>query len=301
MNSISEYHIPVLFDEAMKYLSVRPGGKYIDATIGGGGHTAGILARGGVVLGIDEDWEAIAYVEERQRLETASQKLILRQGNFARLQEIAKEAGFGKVAGVLFDLGVSSHQLETDYRGFSFHKDAPLDMRMDTEAQKVTAADLVNAGSKEELAKLFFRLGEERYGKRIARAIVAQRERSGRIETTEQLKAVVTQVRPKGNRDRTHPATRVFQALRIAVNDELASLEKALPQSLDILEPGGRLVVISFHSLEDRIVKNFMRLQARENMGILTNKVVVPTAAEVARNPRARSGKLRAAEKTVGR
>ena len=268
------YHIPVLLNEALEYLNVKPGEKYIDCTYGGGGHSKAILAAGGKVLGIDQDPEANAPVQE----------------NFAHLKEIATKEGFNPVSGILFDLGVSSHQLETDYRGFSFGKDAKLDMRMNPREQTVTAADFVNAGSATELANLFWRFGEERANRPIAKAIVAARP----VNSTNQLAEIILSVRRRSKSDRTHPATRVFQALRIAVNDELSCLEQALPQAVELLQPGGRLVVISFHSLEDRIVKKFMNA---EELKILTKKPIMPTRAEILVNPKARSGKLRAAER----
>lgn len=257
------YHIPVLLNEVLQALSVKPGEKYIDCTFGGGGHFKGIQEAGGIVLGIDQDPEAKAPVH----------------GNFAHLKEIADMTGFHPVSGVLFDLGVSSHQLETDYRGFSFNKEAKLDMRMD-QTTGLTAADLINAGSEKELANLFWKFGEERFSKAIAREI-----KKTKIETTDDLAKAILRVRH--TKDRTHPATRVFQALRIAVNDELASLEAALPQALELLKPGGKLAVISFHSLEDRIVKNFMK----------KSLLIRPTEQEIENNPRARSGKLRVMEK----
>ncbi len=263
---MSGYHIPVLLNEVLEVLDVKPGEKYIDCTFGGGGHARAIGQAGGIVLGIDQDPEAHAQI----------------QRNFAHLKEIAIEAGFNPVAGILFDLGVSSHQLETPERGFSFNFDAPLDMRMNP-AAGLTAADLVNAGSEKELANLFWRYGEERESRKIAKAIVLNRP----IKTTNQLAEVILKVSHRGKNDRTHPATRVFQALRIAVNDELASLEVALPQAMDLLKIGGKLAVISFHSLEDRIVKKFMT----------KSELIRPTKGEIANNPRARSGKLRVMEK----
>ena len=260
------YHIPVLLKEVLEALEIKPGEKYIDCTYGGGGHFRGIQKAGGIVLGIDQDPEAKAPV----------------QGNFAHLKEIALQAGFDQVAGILFDLGVSSHQLEMDYRGFSFNKEAKLDMRMDQTAG-LTAADLINAGSEKELANLFFKYGEERESRKIAKAIVLNRP----IETTNDLAEIILKVSHRSRNDRTHPATRVFQALRIAVNDELASLEEALPQALELLKPGGKLTVISFHSLEDRIVKNFMK----------KSLLIRPSLEEIKINPRARSGKLRIMEK----
>ena len=281
------YHIPVLLHEVVEYLEIKPGEKYIDCTLGGSGHTKAILKAGGIVLGIDQDAEALANAPKDKNLTTI-------QGNFAHLKDLAKKTGFTGVSGILFDLGVSSHQLETDYRGFSFGKDAKLDMRMDPQNQTVTAADLVNAGAETELANLFWRYGEERDSRRIAREIVSWRA-GKKIETTNELAEIILSVSRRSPKDRTHPATRVFQALRIAVNDELASLEAALPQAVELLAPAGRLAVISFHSLEDRIVKNFMK--ENTNLTILTDKPVTPTEAEVSANPRARSGKLRVAEK----
>ncbi|MBI3558783.1 16S rRNA (cytosine(1402)-N(4))-methyltransferase RsmH [Candidatus Gottesmanbacteria bacterium] len=262
------YHIPVLLNEVLQALEVEPGEKYIDCTYGGGGHFRAIQGAGGVVLGIDQDPEAQAPVH----------------GNFAHLKEIALRAEFNQVAGILFDLGVSSHQLETDYRGFSFRRGglSKLDMRMN-QTVGLTAADLINAGSEKELANLFFKYGEERESRKIAKAIVLNRP----VQTTDDLAKVILRVSHRSSNDRTHPATRVFQALRIAVNDELASLEEALPQALELLKPGGKLAVISFHSLEDRIVKNFMK----------KSLLIRPSLEEININPRARSGKLRVTKK----
>lgn len=307
-----EYHIPVLLKEVIEYLNVKPGEKYVDCTLGGGGHGREILEQGGILLGIDQDPEAILHAQKkwdmgsgRLEKEVGNGKLVLKHGNFAHLKEIATEAGFERVSGVLFDLGVSSHQLETDYRGFSFGsprgeagRQAKLDMRMDPVTQTVMAADLVNAGSEEELANLFWRFGEERDSRRIARAIVENRKAGKQVRTTEDLVRIVLSVSRKSSWDRTHPATRVFQALRIAVNDELAALEAALPQAVELLEPGGRLAVISFHSLEDRIVKNFMRDMGKMGkMREVTGKPITPGKEEVGANPRARSGKLRIGER----
>ncbi|MDO8515154.1 MAG: 16S rRNA (cytosine(1402)-N(4))-methyltransferase RsmH [bacterium] len=262
--NMTDYHIPVLLNEVVELLQVKKGGRYIDCTYGGGGHTKGIEAAGGIVLGIDQDPEAHAPIH----------------GNFAHLKEIAIANGFDQVDGILMDLGVSSHQLETNYRGFSFNKVGNLDMRMDQTGQTVTALDLINAGSEKELAKIFREFGEENFAGPIARAI-----KKSNIQTTDDLAEVILRVRH--TKDRTHPATRVFQALRIAVNDELNSLKEALPQAVELLKPGGKLAVISFHSLEDRIVKKFMG----------KSEIVTPTDEEIARNPRARSGKLRIYEK----
>ena len=291
------FHKPVLLKEAIEFLAVKSGEKYIDATLGGGGHTEAILKSGGILLGIDCDPEAIAAA--RRRLSSAcpgaSWRLI--RGNFENLKEIAMSNNFFPAAGILFDLGVSSYQLETPQRGFSFNLEGPLDMRMDPDL-KVTAADLINCLSENELTEIFFKFGEERFSRRIANAICRARQVAP-IKAANELAEVILRVRPKRGRfDRSHPATRCFQALRIAVNDELNNLKKALPQALEILKPGGRLVVLSFHSLEDRIVKNFLKEKAKEKeIKILTKKPIRPSEKEIEENPRSRSAKLRAGEK----
>lgn len=281
------YHIPALLKETIEGLKVKPGGKYIDCTLGGAGHTKKIIELGGIVLGIDADIDAI---ENAKKLNLSN--LTLNQGNFAHLKEIAQSQNFTQVDGILFDLGVSTHQLETENRGFSFNTNAPLDMRMD-QSLAVSARDLVNGLNEGELADLIYKLGEERFAKRIAREIVSARKEKP-IETCDQLAEIILKVRRRG-KDRTHPATRTFQALRIAVNDELNSLKDALPQAIDLLKPGGRLAVLSFHSLEDRIVKNFFKENG--NLKIITDKPITPTKEETLLNPRARSAKLRLAEK----
>jgi len=298
------FHKPVLLKEAIEFLAVKSGEKYIDATVGGGGHSEAILKSGGILLGIDCDPEAIAAARRRlssacplRRDVGAGAFWRLVRGNFGNLKEIAVKNDFFPAAGVIFDLGVSSHQLETDYRGFSFNLKGPLDMRMDPDL-KVTAADLINCLSEHELAEIFFKFGEEKYSRRIARVICRARQLAP-IKTADELAEIILRARPRRGRfDRTHPATRCFQALRIAVNDELSNLKKALPQALEILKPGGRLVVLSFHSLEDRIVKNFLKEKEKEGeIKILTKKPIRPTEVEIKQNPRSRSGKLRAGEK----
>lgn len=292
------FHIPVLLKETVEYLNVKRGGKYIDATAGGGGHTAAILQSGGKILSLDYDPEAIKATRE-YLLSTACPNTSWRlaQGNFKNLAEIAKKNGFESVDGVLFDLGVSSYQLETPQRGFSFNTDAPLDMRMDPDL-KVTAADLVNGLNSGELEEIFEKFGQERYARRIARAIIEAR-RSGPIRTCNQLAEIIVRVRPKrGKFDRTHPATRVFQSLRIVVNDELNNLKEALPGALAVLKSGGRLLIISFHSGEDRIVKEFLKEAEKEGqVRLVTKKPVRPSEEEIERNPRSRSAKLRVGEK----
>lgn len=292
---MNDYHVPVLLSETIEYLKVAEGEKYIDCTLGGGGHTRTILNNGGIVLGIDQDIEAIKYVEENTKSEIRSSKLIIKQGNFAHLKEIADQAGFNPVAGILFDLGVSSHQLESADRGFSFNRSELLDMRMNPEAQAVTAADLINAASETELTNIFWKYGQEQQAHKIAIEIVRQR-RDGRINSAADLVKIILRIRRQGKGDRNHPATRVFQALRIAVNDELASLEEALPQARDLLKAGGILAAISFHSLEDRIVKNFFK-DNQLYLQVLSDKPITPGKHEIDENPRARSGKLRVAQK----
>jgi len=298
-------HVPVLYQEVLDGLQVKPGGRYIDATVGGGGHARGILmasAPEGKLLGIDADPTAVAVA--REQLAEFGKRVILVQGNFAALEEIALEHGFCPVDGVFFDLGLSSMQLEAAGRGFSFQLDGPLDMRFDP-GQTTTAADLVNTLSVEELAGILSRYGEETQAWRIARAIVAERP----INTTGELAALVG--RTVGRRRRIHPATRTFQALRMVVNQELECLAEALPQALRLLVPGGRLAVTSFHSLEDRLVKEFFRREARDclcppeapictcghqaTLGIITKKPIRPSAEELVANPRSRSAKLRIA------
>jgi 16S rRNA (cytosine1402-N4)-methyltransferase len=303
---MSQFHEPVLLNEVLKYLDIQPDAWYVDCNLGGGGHANAILEAGGKVLGIDLDPEAIKEVanqhglsvQQNGGLEVVSEGLILCQGNFIQIQEIVKEFKLTDIKGILFDLGVSTHQLETPKRGFSFNVDAPLDMRMDP-VQSVTAADLINGLHEKELVDLFEKYGEERYAKRIARKIIQQRQET-RISTTKELALIVANVYPKKKSERIHPATRIFQALRIAVNDELNSLKQALPQVFQVLSPTGRIVAISFHSLEDRIVKNyFKQLEEKHQAKILTPKPVTPTEQEIQANPRSRSGKLRAIKKII--
>jgi len=298
-------HIPVLYQEVLAGLRIKPGGRYIDATVGGGGHARGILtasAPDGELLGVDADPMAVALAGER--LAGFGRRVTVVQGNFADLEEIALGHGFCPVDGIFLDLGLSSLQLEAAGRGFSFQLDGPLDMRFDPN-RTATAADLVNTLSVEELADILFRYGEEHQARRIARAIVAERP----INTTGELAALVSA--SVGRRGRIHPATRTFQALRIAVNEELECLAEALPQALILLSPDGRLLIISFHSLEDRLVKEFFRDEARDclcppeipvcvcdhraTLGIVTKKPIRPSAEEVAANPHSRSAKLRIA------
>ena len=303
-------HTPVLLEEVLAGLAIRADGRYCDATFGRGGHTAAMLdglGPGGRVVAIDRDAEAI----RAGRLRFADEpRLTLMRGSFARLEELVRAAEVeGELHGVLLDLGVSSPQLDEADRGFSFMQDGPLDMRMDNKTGQ-TAAEWLARASERELADTLHRLGEERFARRIARAIVGARA-EGPIERTGQLAAVIAAAVPTREPGK-HPATRSFQAIRMRVNAELESLEAALPQALRLLAPGGRLCVISFHSLEDRMVKRFIQ---RETLGDphyaglphvppharprlrKIGGATMPSAAELARNPRARSAVLRVAER----
>ncbi len=292
MQNEQTYHEPALLTEALEGLAIRPGGAYIDCTLGDAGHSAAILAASspdGRLLGIDADPEALAASRHVLRFYGTRAHLI--QSNFASIAEVARAEGFIPVDGVLFDLGLSARQLEVEDRGFSFQRAAPLDMRF-TPSEGPTAADLVGSLSEVELTNLIGRLGEEPRARRIARAIIAARP----IGDAAHLAEVVR--RASGyRRGRTHPATRTFQALRIAVNAELERLEQGLEAALAVLRVGGRLVSIAYHSLEDRILKNFIR--TTDGLDALNKKVIRPSAAEVARNRRSRSARLRVATKTA--
>lgn len=295
---MSNYHTSVLLDEVIDLLQVKKGEKYIDATLGGGGHTKKLLEKGAQVLGIDMDEDAIEHVK---KLIDEKENLVLVKDNFRNLEKIAHSKKFNKVSGVLFDLGISSHQIDTPKRGFSFLKEGPLDMRMDKDSS-VSAETLVNLLSKGELYEIFNRLGEERRAFAISNSIVRAR-RVKAIQTTEELAKVVERVyglRPENTNDFTKNLVnkRVFQALRIAVNQELESIEIALPYALDLLKEKGRIAVISFHSLEDRVVKKAFKEYEKNNMGkIITDKPKEATEEELDRNPRAKSAKLRVFEK----
>jgi 16S rRNA (cytosine1402-N4)-methyltransferase len=289
-------HIPVLLNETLEYLNTQPGDTIIDCTIGGGGHAEALLEQSGpngTLLGIDASKKAIAYLQEE--LKKYQKRIILAHGNFRNIKQIAYDHSVSSARGILMDLGLSSDELADPGQGFSFRVEGPLDMRFGSEG--VTAAELVNSATEEELIRIIARYGEERYARRIAIAIVVAR-RKIRFETTTQLVDVIVGSVPKGyERGRIHPATRTFQALRIATNDELGALEAALPQAVELLEEGGRLVVISFHSLEDRIVKRFFRKHAGDTLRVLTKKPIQASEEETRANPRARSAKLRVAEK----
>lgn len=280
-------HIPVLLKEVLEALNITPGKKYIDVTVGLGGHAFEIVKRGGIVLGVDRDPETIEKLKE-SRDQGIKEKLVLISGSFGDIAQIAKENGFEQIAGILFDLGYSSWQLDQSGRGFTYAKDESLDMRYDLKTQIITAADIVNTATKEELVDILSTFGEEEHADRIVTKLI----RSRPLGTTNQLViSIKTAVRDEENR---HTA-RVFQALRIAVNDELDELKKALPVAIDLLETGGRMAVISFHSLEDRIVKQV--LKESEKVTIITKKPIVSTFEETKQNSRARSAKLRVAQK----
>ena len=301
-------HQPVLYKEIIHALQPQAGGRYVDGTLGAGGHARGIMeasAPDGQLLGLDVDPQALAIA--RRYLAPYEHRIHLAQASYTSLSTQLALLQWDAVDGIVLDLGASSMQFDTPERGFSFLQDAPLDMRFGPHIPQ-TAADLVNKYSERELADLIYQYGEERESRKIARAIVKARP----IHTTRELVAAIESVSPRRG-DRVHPATRTFQALRIAVNDELTSIEEVLPQAVAALKPGGRLAVISFHSLEDRIVKDFFREQSRDlinppyeriyeverkaTLKEVHRKPIVPSEEEIKDNPRARSAKLRIAEK----
>lgn len=296
---MNTYHISVLLQETIAQLNIRAGKRYIDGTIGGGGHTAEILKHGGIVLGLDVDQDALEFVQKDLRLKIKDLRfgtdLVLVKGNFKGIATIARENGFEKVAGILLDLGVSSHHFDEAKRGFSFQSEGPLDMRMDKELQ-VNAGDLVNALTRGELIELFTTYGEEPFARSIASHIVEARKEK-RIETTTELAGIIRKAVPFTKKG-INPATKVFQALRIAVNDELHVLIETLPKAVELLESNGRLAVISFHSLEDRIVKrSFLAFEEKGLGKVVTKKPIVPSEEEIMANSRSRSSKLRVFEK----
>lgn len=295
-SEINMAHISVLVDEVIKYLSPRPGENFIDGTCGAAGHTEEILKEIGAegkILCLDLDAESLRRAQVHFE-KSEPEQLIFIEGNFADIEKIIQEGKIFPIDGILVDLGMSSEQLEESGRGFSFLKDEPLDMRYCLR-QGLSAREIVNYWPQQEIEKILKEYGEERHAWRISQQIVSLRK-AAPIRTTRELIGVVAQAVPAGYRyGRIHFATRTFQALRIAVNNELENLKKFLPQAVNILKSGGRLAVISFHSLEDRIVKNFFRQKARqEEIKILTKKPVLPTVEEIAKNPRSRSAKLRA-------
>lgn len=334
-------HCPVLPDEVLSGLNVHPGGCFIDGTLGGGGHTQFLLRhtclprgnpasdrlpkwqkssgrietgqhrqnqKDGRVLGLDMDPAAIRRVEKRFPDEISAGRLRLVQAPFDQIDRIARQHGFTEVDGILLDLGLSSFQLDTPARGFAFQRDGPLDMRFDQSAG-CSAAELINNSSWVEIADILYQYGDERHSRAIARTIVANRP----VTTTGELANIVKKAVKRRGRQKIHPATRTFQALRIAVNDELGQLKRTLPQIPALLRPGGRVAIIAFHSLEDRLVKRWMRDQSRKYrpdptlptggqeqlplLSLCNKKPIVPTATEIERNPRSRSARLRIAEK----
>jgi len=297
---MKDVHVSVMAEEICEWMNLRQGGVYVDCTVGAGGTTRRIIEKAGknaFVIALDRDREAIAL--SRKNLEIYQSSVKLFHGNFSHIGEVIQKAGFKQVDGIVFDLGVSSWQLDQSERGFSFLQDGPLDMRMDS-AQALTAEELVNHLPEKELADLIFKYGEERFSRRIARGVV-QARMVNPIRTTRTLVKIIEESVPGVyRRGRLHPATRTFQALRIAVNQELDILEGALRTAVDFLRGGGRLCVISFHSLEDRIVKHTFRALAEKGhalVTILTKKPLRPSKEEVQHNSRARSAKLRVAER----
>ena len=313
MEEINYGHKPVLLHECLDALAIRPDGVYLDGTLGRAGHSLEIVRRltaGGRLIALDRDETAIEAAQ--RRLADYMDRVTLVHSNFSALDDVLRELGVRGVDGMLFDLGVSSPQLDDAARGFSYKQDAPLDMRMD-ESASYTARELVNTVSYEELKRILYEYGEERYAPQIAAAIVRRRQQRP-IETTLELVDVIrSAMPPQALREKQHPAKRSFQAIRIAVNDELASVSRLMHDAIDRLNPGGRLAVITFHSLEDRIVKNAMQAAAKgctcppefpvcicgkkPKVRVLTRKPIVSGAQELAENPRARSANLRVAEK----
>ncbi len=302
-------HQPVLLAEVLEGLQPQraPDGRFIDGTLGAGGHAAALLSAAprAHLLGIDRDPSALAVA--RERLAPFGERALLIHANYDQMAALAAQHAFAPVDGILLDLGFSSLQIDDPERGFSFRADAPLDMRYDPRADSPSAADLLNTLSAEALADLLYTYGEERESRRLARAIVAARP----LRTTRQLAELIERALPR--REKIHPATRTFQALRIAVNDELGALERALPQTVGLLRSGGRLAIISFHSLEDRLVKRFLARESADclcpprqprctcghkaTLRLIARKPIAPSAAEIAANPRSRSAKLRLAER----
>ena len=309
------HHLPVLLNECLDALAIRPGGTYLDCTLGGGGHSSEILKRldGGRLFGIDRDADAIAAATARMEGLNPRASFTAIRGNFHDAKVLLAERGVTRIDGALIDLGVSSHQLDVRERGFSYHDDAPLDMRMDA-GQPLTAAEIVNGRSEDELTRILRDYGEENWARQIAR-VICDRRKEQPIETTSQLVGIIDAAIPKKlrSKDGSHPARRTFQALRIAVNDELDPLAPALRDLVSMLNPGGRIAVIAFHSLEDRIVKNCFRELANpctcpKNMPVcvcgrkpavklINRKPITASDAELESNPRARSATLRIAEK----
>lgn len=290
------FHKAVLINEVLEYLDPKAGENFIDGTFGFGGHSARLLETNkpdGKVLGIELDADVIKILKKKP----LDKRLILVQGSFVDLKKIAERNNLYQVNGVLLDVGMSSWQIEKSKRGFSFQRDELLDMRSDIESE-LTAEKVINQRTEKELTEIFNKYGGERFARRIAR-LICQERKNQRIKTTGQLAEIIRKAIPTScRRGKIHLATRVFQALRIVVNNELENLEKTMPQALRVLKKDGRLVVISFHSLEDKIIKNFFQQEAKKgNLKILTKKPIIPSSEEIRENPRSRSAKLRAAVK----
>ena len=309
------HHLPVLLNECLEGLKIRPDGTYLDCTLGGAGHSSEIFRRleSGLLIGIDRDADAIEAASARMAAMNGPARFLAVRGNFHDARQLLADAGVTRVDGILADLGVSSHQLDVRERGFSYHDDAPLDMRMDR-SQSLSAYEIVNTWSEDELNRILRDFSEENWARQIAR-VICDRRRAAPIERTSQLVAIIDAAIPKKFRakDGSHPARRTFQALRIAVNDELTPLQPALNDLAELLNPGGRLCVITFHSLEDRIVKNAFRTLAdpcicpknmpicvcgrKPTVKLITRKPITASPGELAQNPRARSASLRIVEK----
>ncbi len=309
LKELNLYHNPVLTNEVIKGLNITPGGRYIDATLGEGGHSTNILIKsdpGGQVLGIDADHEAVSVAQKR--VNYSSDKFLAVNDNFKNIRSIAMKYNFSPVHGILFDLGVSSLQLDAESRGFSFRRADPLDMRFSYN-QNLSASQIINNYDENELANLIFYFGEEKKSRKIAKTIVRNRP----IKSSLELADLICEVIPRKKNQKINPATKTFQAIRIAVNDELSALETALNESLTVIGEGGRIAVISYHSLEDRIVKNFFKKQSSEcicpprspvcickhekTIKIISKKPIIPSTNEINNNPRSRSAKLRIAER----
>ena len=306
------HHISVLLEECLEGLAIKPDGIYVDGTLGGAGHSGCIVQRlsTGRLIGIDRD--PVALEAAGRKLEPYQDRVTLVHSNFCEMAQVVKDLGLSGVDGILLDLGVSSPQLDDAERGFSYMADAPLDMRMNNQ-DALTAADVVNTWSQDELKRILFDYGEERYAPRIAAAICRRREEAPIKTTLELVDVIRSAMPPQALREKQHPAKRSFQAIRIAVNDELGSVEKAMQAAIPLLNPGGRLAVITFHSLEDRIVKNAMAEAAKgctcppsfpvcvcgkkPLVKLISRKPIVATDAELEVNPRSRSAKLRVCEK----
>jgi len=289
-------HIPVLLNEVLQYLDPKPGDNFIDCTVGEGGHALAILkmtAPDGRVLGIDRDAGMVERLQESAKSLAVNDRFLVRHGNFAEIGDIAKQYDFFPLHGILFDFGMSSWQLEESGAGFSFQNIEPLDMRFDRTRDTETAASIVNSWPEESIARIIYEFGEERYSRRIAKEIVVSRKKQ-RILTTDKLVGIISKAVPRKQKG-MHVATRTFQALRIAVNSELENVEKGITDAINLLSTGGRVAAISFHSLEDRRVKQIFK--GSPDIGVLTKKPVTPSDEEIRGNPRARSAKLRVAEK----